>query len=147
MRTDDTTASGQQWDRWAAAAAAMSVRSCQSVPLMQGRTRIGAMKVYSTEANAFDETTEYALTRFAVPAAALLSHVQTSDTPAQISSELSAALQLRDRVGMAKGILMAQLRIDDRAAFRELVARAERSGRSIADVTAELTGTVPPARL
>lgn len=140
VRTDDTLAPDQRWARWAAAAAAMSVRSCQSVPLIQGRTTIGAMKVYSTDAGAFDETTERALTRFAVPAAALLSHVQTTETPQQIRSELSAALHLRDRIGMAKGILMAQLGIDDRAAFRELVTRAEESRRSVADVALELTG-------
>ncbi|WP_189636291.1 GAF and ANTAR domain-containing protein [Arthrobacter sp. NamB2] len=138
-RSDDTTSPGQAWARWASAAAAMSVRSCQSVPLIQGRTTIGAMKVYSTEAGAFDDTTERALTRFAVPAATLLSHVQTRETPQQIRSELSAALQMRDRVGMAKGILMAQLGLDDRAAFRELVARAERDRRSVAEIAAELT--------
>ena len=140
VRADDTTSEDQRWPRWAAAAAAMSVRSCQSVPLIQGRTTIGAMKVYSTEAGAFDEATEKALTRFSVPAAALLSHVQTTETPQQIRSELSAALQTRDRIGMAKGILMAQLGIDDRSAFRELVARAEDRRRSVADVALELTG-------
>jgi transcriptional regulator with GAF, ATPase, and Fis domain len=140
VRADDTTTPDQRWPRWAAAAAEMSVRSCQSVPLIQGRTTIGAMKVYSTEAGAFDETTERALTRFSVPAAALLSHVQTTDTPQQIRSELAAALQMRDRIGMAKGILMAQLGVDDRSAFRELVTRAERARRSVADVALELTG-------
>lgn len=140
VRADDTTSEDQRWPRWAAAAAAMSVRSCQSVPLIQGRTTIGAMKVYSTEAGAFDGATEKALTRFSVPAAALLSHVQTTETPQQIRSELSAALQTRDRIGMAKGILMAQLGIDDRSAFRELVARAEDRRRSVADVALELTG-------
>ncbi|TPV27942.1 GAF and ANTAR domain-containing protein [Arthrobacter agilis] len=139
VRTDDTEAVDQRWPRWAAAAASMSVRSCQSVPLIQGRTTIGAMKVYSTRAYAFDEATERALLRFAVPAAALLSHVQTTETPQQIRTELTAALQVRDRIGMAKGILMAQLGIDDRSAFRELVARAEDGGRSIADIARELT--------
>lgn len=146
VRTDDTLAPDQRWARWAAAAAAMSVRSCQSVPLIQGRITIGAMKVYSTEAGAFDETTERALLRFAVPAAALLSHVQTTDTPQQIRSELSAALQMRDRIGMAKGILMAQLGIDDRSAFRELVARAGASRRSVAEIALELTDGTAPAR-
>lgn len=145
-RSDDTTAPGQAWARWAAAAAAMSIRSCQSVPLIQGRTTIGAMKVYSTQAAAFDDATERALARFAVPAAALLSHVQTSETPRQIRSELSDALQMRDQVGMAKGILMAQLGIDNRAAFQELVARAGRSRRTVADVAAELTRTTVPSR-
>lgn len=138
-RLDDTTAPDQTWAQWAAAAAAMRIRSCQSVPLIHGRSAIGAMKVYSTDAGMFDDTTERALTRFAVPAAALLSHVQTSDTPQQIRAELSAALKVRDRVGMAKGILMAQLGVDDRAAFRELVTRAERDRRSVAAVAAELT--------
>ncbi|MHA7143912.1 GAF and ANTAR domain-containing protein [Arthrobacter sp. TmT3-37] len=140
VRADDTTAADQLWPRWAEAAAAMGVRSCQSVPLIQGSTTIGAMKVYSTRAGAFDEATERALTRFAVPAAALLSHVQTTETPHQIRSELATALQMRDRIGMAKGILMAQLGIDDRSAFRELVSRAEQARRSVADVALELTG-------
>lgn len=145
-RTDDTTAPGQRWPRWAAAAAEMSVLSCQSVPLIQGQTTIGAMKVYSTEAHAFDETTERALTRFAVSAAALLGHVQTTETPRRIQTELATALQMRDRIGMAKGILMAQRGIDDREALRVLVARAQDGRRTVADVALELTGGAGSAR-
>ena len=141
VRSDDTYYGDDRWPSWAAAAAEMSIRSCQSVPLIQGRSTIGAMKVYSTEPAAFDSTTELALTRFAVPAAALLSHVQTTETPRQIRSELAEALQARDRIGMAKGILMARLGLDDRGAFGELVARAERGRRTIAEVAADVTGT------
>lgn len=141
-RVDDTTTPGQRWPRWAAAAAGMSVRSCQSVPLVQGQATIGAMKVYSTEAHAFDEATEHALTRFAASAAALLGHVQTTETPLRIRAELAGALQTRDRIGMAKGILMAQRGIDERAALRELVARAQEGRRTVADVALELTGGV-----
>ncbi|MHA7280446.1 ANTAR domain-containing protein [Arthrobacter sp. MDT2-2] len=53
---------------------------------------------------------------------------------------LAEGLQMRDRIGMAKGILMAQLGVDDHSAFRELVTRAERARRSVADVALELTG-------
>lgn len=145
VRADDTTAAEQRWPHWAAAASAMSIRSCQSVPLAQGRVTLGAMKVYSTEPSAFDESTEQALLRFAVPAAALLSHVQTIETPQQIRSELTEALQTRDTIGMAKGILMARLGIDDRAAFRELVARAVAGRRSVSEVAAGLTADFPQA--
>jgi AmiR/NasT family two-component response regulator len=46
---------------------------------------------------------------------------------------------------MAKGILMAQRGIDDRAALRELVARAQEGRRTVADVALDLTGSVNPA--
>ncbi len=140
VRCDDTTTGDQRWPVWAAASTEMGIRSCQSVPLIQGRDTIGAMKVYSTEPTAFDATTERALMRFAVPAAALLSHVQTTETPQQIRSELSDALKVRDRIGMAKGMLMAQLGIDDHTALRELASRAEQGRRTIADVAADLVG-------
>jgi AmiR/NasT family two-component response regulator len=69
--------------------------------------------------------------------------VQTTDTPARIQSELSTALQTRDRIGMAKGILMAQRGISERDALRELVARAQESRRTVAEVALDLTAGTP----
>jgi GAF domain-containing protein len=105
VRVDDA-ADDDRWPRWAAAAAALPVRSCLSVPLLRGDRRLGAMKVYAAEPNAFNKQTELLLKRLAASAAALLGHVQTAETPQRISRELAVALTSRDTIGLAKGILM-----------------------------------------
>jgi GAF domain-containing protein len=124
-----------RWPRWSAAVAEVPVRSSLSVPLLRAtRGSLGAMKVYSAEPAAFDARTQALLVRFAASAAALLGHVQTTETPRQIQAELAAALRSRDLVGMARGILMSRYLLSEEEAFLRLISTARDSGTSMAAV-------------
>ncbi|MBG6182240.1 GAF domain-containing protein [Arthrobacter sp. CAN_A214] len=125
MRIDDTRTE-PRWRKWNAAVSQGPVRSCVSVPLLRGQDHLGAIKVYSAEPSAFDAATEALLLRFAVPAAALLGHVQTTETPQQITDELLAALRTRDVIGLAKGILMGGRGMAEEQAHTEIIERAKR---------------------
>ncbi|TDK24014.1 ANTAR domain-containing protein [Arthrobacter crusticola] len=120
---DDTRAE-PRWPRWSAAAAAIPILSCVSVPLQRGRTTIGAVKVYSTAPAAFDAGTAALLTRFAASAAALLGHIQTTEMPQRISAGLAAALRSRDAVAMARGVLMARLHLTEDESLPRLISLA-----------------------
>ena len=135
-----------RWPRWSHAVAGIPICSSVSVPLLRPRKgALGAMKVYSTEPAAFDAGTEALLIRFAASAAALLGHVQTTETPKRIQAELAAALRSRDLIGMARGILMSRYRLSEEEAFLRLISTARDSGTSMAAVARDLVARPSPA--
>jgi GAF domain-containing protein len=129
----DDTRTDVRWERWATAAATAGVRSCLSVPLIRGADTIGAMKVYSASPEAFSTVDQRLLVSLAKSAAALLGHVQASETPQRISSEVSESLRTRDTVGIARGILME----------RHDLGRDE----ALTRITALSSGTRTPVRI
>lgn len=67
--------------------------------------------------------------------------------------QLEQALETRDIIGQAKGILMARQRITAEAAFALLVRASQRTHTKVRDVAAELVGRIhadsfpePPAQ-
>jgi putative methionine-R-sulfoxide reductase with GAF domain len=102
---DDTT-TDERWRRWNSAAAETGVRSCVTVPLIRGRESIGALKAYSRTPGAFSSADARVLSHLATAAAALLGHIQASDTPQRINAEVSRALTTRGTIDLARGILM-----------------------------------------
>jgi GAF domain-containing protein len=124
-RTDD------RWEQWNAAAAEQGVRSCLSVPILKGPAALGAMKVYSAVPDAFTDEDQRLLAGLAHSAAALLGHIQASDTPQRISDEVKESLTNRDTIGIARGMLMERHGIDKQAAMDQLIEAASRANITI----------------
>ncbi|MGJ9373779.1 GAF and ANTAR domain-containing protein [Nesterenkonia sp. CF4.4] len=120
--------SDPRWPNWSAALAGLPIRSVLSTPLQHQETVVGAMKVYSSSEHAFTLETARLLSMFAGPAATLLAHVQTKDLPVKLSESMSSAMGQRDMINLAKGVLMAQHGVDDRAATRHLIQVAQTEG-------------------
>ena len=116
--------SDDRWRRWAEEAASTGVISCVSVPLLKGNAAIGAMKIYADTAGAFTLADQHMLTHLAKSAAALLGHIQASDTPRRINEDVKESLRNRDAVGIARGILMERYNLDKHAALNQLVTLA-----------------------
>lgn len=116
------TEADQRWPQWSAAAADRGVRSCLSVPLLQADSgRVGALKVYADTPRAFTADDEHVLMNLSRSAAALLGHIQASDLPQRISAEMKTALDARDTVALARGIIMERLDLGRDAAMTYLV--------------------------
>jgi transcriptional regulator with GAF, ATPase, and Fis domain len=131
-RTDD------RWQQWTTAATSAGIRSCLSVPLLHKRTGLGAMKVYSDQADAFSKADQTLLMNLARSAAALLGYIQASDTPQRISDDVKASLADRDAVGTARGILMERLDMDKQAAMNHLIDTATNTKTTIMSVAARI---------
>jgi AmiR/NasT family two-component response regulator len=110
------------------------MRSFLSAPLIHAGKAYGAMKVYSTRVDAFDEQDEDLLRRFGEQAAIFVGNVQTVEAATRLSDDLKETLRIRDVVAMARGIVMARRRVGPEEAFRELMADSHRSRRSLRDV-------------
>jgi len=131
VRMDDA-ATERRWPRWITAVAPLQVASTLSAPLLvKGAGCIGALKVYSTQPAAFDRHAQDLLQSLAAPAAALLAHIQTSETPHRSGAELGQALRSRDLIAQAKGVLLERHGLEEDEAMAALVRAARREGISL----------------
>lgn len=135
------TAQDPRWTRWQAAAAASGIRSVLSTPLVHRNRGLGAMKVYATAPGAFTEAEERLLRLLADAAATLMGTAQAADAPVRLSASLKAALQSRETVALAAGVLMSRRGLDAEAAREALLADARARGRSVAESAADVLET------
>jgi GAF domain-containing protein len=131
---DDTT-TDERWKHWNAAAAEAGVRSCTTSPLIRGKETIGALKVYSRSPNAFSSADTQVLANLATAAAALLGHIQASDTPQRINAELNIALKSKSTTDTARGIVMERHNLDADQALEHLLTLAVSARMTMAEVS------------
>jgi GAF domain-containing protein len=141
VRVDDVLEE-ERWPQWCAAVVEVGVRSVLSVPLVAAGTRLGAIKVYSAEPATFDERAERLLELFAQQAAILLANTQTLADARRTNLQLTNALENRDVIGQAKGILLAQGAVDDTAAFAMLVSASQHTNTKLHTVAQQLVESV-----
>ena len=145
VRIDDVT-EDTRWPEWTAAVREVGVRAMLSVPLVTAESSIGAIKVYAVEPGVFDARAARLLELFARQAAILLANAQTLADARRTNVQLTDALQDRDVIGQAKGILLAQGAADDEAAFALLVAASQRTGTKLHEVARQLVASVITGR-
>lgn len=141
VRVDDLAAE-TRWPQWTAAASDLGVQSVLSVPLLSPTTSVGAMKVYSHRAHTYDHRSEEVLSLFAEQAAVLLANMLTLADARTLTAQLNDALQTRDVIGQAEGVLMARGAEDEHAAFALLVSASQRSNVRVNDVARRLIASV-----
>ena len=141
VRVDDVL-TDSRWPDWSAHVVQVGMRSMLSVPLIAAGACLGAIKVYSAEPFAFDNRSERLLELFARQAAILLVNTQTLADAHRTNLQLSEALENRNIIGQAKGILLAQGAADDGAAFAILIAASQHANSKLHAVARELVDTV-----
>jgi GAF domain-containing protein len=140
VRIDDLGAD-QRWPRWADAVRPLPLRSVVSAPLVAPQRVLGAVKVYSEAPGAFGERAERLLSGFADAAAVLLANVVSVDNERRLSAGLQQAVRDRDRLQLAKGVVMQRDGVSEQAAFQWLVTEARASRRSLQNLAASIVGT------
>jgi GAF domain-containing protein len=127
-------ANEERWPRFAKRAADIGVGSMLSFQLYVEGDNLGALNLYSREPNAFDDESEHVGLLFA-------SHAAVAFADAQRLDQLTSAVETRDLIGQAKGILMERYRISADQAFRLLTRVSQQRNRKLRDLAAELTDT------
>jgi GAF domain-containing protein len=133
--------SDPRWPSFGPRAAEVGVHSALSFQLYlrrHARDRFGALNLYGRQADAFDEEAIVLGEVFAAQCSTALAAVIAKEGAV-------AALESRDRIGQAKGILMERHRIDAEEAFEELRRASQDLNiklRDIADHVAR-TGSLP----
>ena len=123
-----------RWPRFVARARGLGVGSMLSFRLFVHDGNLGALNLYSTDKNAFDDDARHIGSLFAAHAAVAMSDAQQQE-------HMSRAILARDVIGQAKGILMERYKITADQAFTVLARASQESNVKLIEVARSLTGT------
>ncbi|GAA4879926.1 GAF and ANTAR domain-containing protein [Actinomycetospora straminea] len=130
---DDMSEAEHRWPRYAKAAQDLGIGSLMSFQLFAQRGSAGALNLYASRPHVFDESTTDAGRLFAAQAALVLHG-------AQRIQGLHTALESRDVIGQAKGILMERFGVGQAQAFSMLVESSQNTNMKLVKVAEWLTG-------
>lgn len=122
-----------RWPLFAEGAAELGVASVLAIPLSP-RGVNAALSLYATAEDAFDAEDEFIGRAFATHAGIALAH-------AELEANLRTALQSRECIGQAVGILMERHRITASQAFDLLVYVSQRTHRKLRDLAKWVVAT------
>src|SRR5262249_12603521 len=103
-----------------------------------GLTAIGALNVYSGRADGFSDTDIGRAAGFGDHASSLIAQAASVATTANQNAHLHLALETRERVGEAKGILMERHGLTSDEAFDQLRRASQHANRKLRDIAEEL---------
>lgn len=126
-----------RWPAFLPAVAKCGVRSSLSLPLVAVDEPIGALNLYSSRTDAFVGAEAVGIV-FAGQAAITLANATAYHKAVDLARNLAMALEHRDVIGQAKGILMAQDGVTSEEAFDILRRASQRSNRKVYDLAEEI---------
>jgi hypothetical protein len=109
------------------------LRSVLSMRLRADKRRLTVLTAYSRDPHAFDETAARLGRLFTA-------HVSLALNSVTVREQLTEAMQTRDLIGQATGILMERLNIDAAAAFESLVRASQRENVKLRDLARRIVG-------
>ncbi|MBM9465718.1 GAF and ANTAR domain-containing protein [Nakamurella leprariae] len=127
-------------DRWAGfglRAAALGVASMLAVPLSVPGRELGAVNLYARRAGAFDEDDKQI-------AVLVASHAAIALQARQQQQDLRTAMDTRNLIGQAQGILMERGKITAEQAFTELARLSQTLNVKVRDIAWALATTGGP---
>jgi GAF domain-containing protein len=123
--------------RWAAfgpLGAEIGVRAMLACPLPMPRKGLGVLSVYSSRPAAFDAAAELVLPVFAARAAIAIAYADTV-------TNLRRAIESRQVIGQAVGILMERHRLSPKQAFDTLVTASQQSHLKLRELAIRVSET------
>lgn len=131
VRSDDL-ALESRWPRFAPHAVDCGVRSMLSFAMFAHRGSVGALNLYATGPDAFGVADEQV-------GAPLATHAAVAMVAKRTESQLWAAIDSRDVIGQAKGVLMERYEITAEQAFDRLIAASQAANMKLRAVAAQVT--------
>ncbi|MEU7754879.1 ANTAR domain-containing protein [Micromonospora sp. NPDC049171] len=98
----------------------------------------GALNIYATTPNAFDDEAVAIAQTFAGFAAVGLANAHLYETPATLAGHMQKAMESRAVIEQAKGIIMGERRCTPEQAFAILSKLSQDSNRKVRDVASTL---------
>ncbi|MDQ3877095.1 MAG: GAF and ANTAR domain-containing protein [Actinomycetota bacterium] len=132
-----------RWPEFRERAASQGLRSSASFPLRMNGS-VGALNLYAREEHAFDEASRRIAEIFARQSSIALENAHIYAAARRLGDQLNEALQTRDLIGQAKGILMEREGISDPEAFEMLRTISQNSNVKLRDIAHRLVEDKPP---
>lgn len=133
----DDISEESRWPEFRHQAAQKGLRSSLSQPLREDGST-GALNLYAKTTEAFDEASIAVSRIFARQASIALRNAQTYLAARRLSGQLNEALESRDLIGQAKGILMEREGITDAEAFDMLKTISQNANVKLRDIAQRL---------
>jgi GAF domain-containing protein len=142
------TATEDRWPDWAGHARTAGVYSSLSIGLPIQEAVVGALNIYGTKSDAFDDDAITLAQAFAGYAAVAMANAHLYDTTANLAHHMQAAMESRAVIEQAKGIVMRERRCTADEAFANLVKISQDTNRKLRDVATALVNRTaqPPGR-
>ncbi|HJX43822.1 MAG TPA: GAF and ANTAR domain-containing protein [Geodermatophilus sp.] len=146
LRIDDMRAE-TRWPGYTARVVDVEVCSSLSTPLPFQGASIGALNIYSTRPDAFASDGSAEAAREVAEAVAVA--VANADAHARLGEHvrnMELAMQSRAVIEQAKGVLMAQRRVDAEGAFELLRDASQRYNRKLRDIATGIVASTQGPR-
>ena len=127
------------------AAVAREVRAVLASPLPYNQDAVGVVAVLSEQRHPWSPEGELALLAFTDLAALLIAAMMQGEQQSELAAQLQGALDSRQVIEQAKGVLMGRHGISARAAYEQLRARARSERRKLSAVCAEIVASAATA--
>lgn len=120
-----------RWPAYMKEATSRGVRSQMGLQLYVNEETIGGLNMYSLSSDTIDPELEHAAELFATHAALALGH-------ARLEGQLREAMESRQLIGQATGILMERYQLDEKRAFDYLIRVSSHSNTKLRVVAREV---------
>jgi GAF domain-containing protein len=137
---EDLSSDGR-WPDFSQAAVARSVRAVLASPLPYNQDAVGVVAVLSEKTRPWSPEGELALLAFTDLAALLIASMMLGQQQSAMSRQLQDALDSRQIIEQAKGVLIGTQQISAREAYQQLRSRARSQRRKLSAVCAEVVRT------
>jgi GAF domain-containing protein len=129
-----------RWPEFALLAAAEGLQSVMSIPLPIDHVVVGALNLYSLSGS-FEPDDDWMSETFARQAAITLANAEAYQRAQNLASNLSNALESRDIIGQAKGIIMERQRCTPDEAFGILREASQHRNMKLRDLARDVVET------
>jgi GAF domain-containing protein len=127
-----------RWPAFSEAAVERQVRAVLASPLPYNQDAVGVVAVLSERSRPWSPEGELALLAFTDLAALLIASMMQGEQQSEISTQLQGALNSRQVIEQAKGVLIGTQGISARVAYEQLRARARSERRKLVAVCADV---------
>lgn len=128
------TATDGRWPRWAPRVAELGLRCALGIRLHTNSTTIGSLNLFNTEPDVFDSNDE-------AVAQILARHASVALASARQDETLAQAIDTRNLIGQAQGLLMERFDLDPDQAFAVLRRYSQDHNVKLREVAKRLVDT------
>lgn len=131
-----------RWPDYTARVAASGLRSSMSLPLPVQTDVVGALNCYARTPGQFGPESVEVGQELAGYLAVAVANAVTHDDAVQLAEQMRTAMASRAVIDQAKGVIMAQNRCDDEAAFAVLSRASQNRNVKLRDLAADIVAGV-----
>ncbi|MGW4215041.1 GAF and ANTAR domain-containing protein [Lentzea sp. NPDC004789] len=137
-RVDDTT-TDRRWPQFSARLACQGYRSCLVLPVPNRRSSSSAaLTLYSCTPNQFNDTVHDIGLLLTLHAGVVFDNAELFHDSRRLVEQLTAALETRQVIGQAQGLLMRHFGCDSERSFELLTGASQNTNTKLRDVASAL---------